>query len=231
MFIPAKTEMSVQMELENRKDYFLQFNFVFTPDRLIGVWWQFRSRLMTSEQAKTLIERVKPLGTIDYRLINQPVPTIQTDYGISLPVPPTTMVIGGIVLILIVGTVILGCYVYRIRKTIKPWGETVKHVANKPVSEARSLLSRIRQTFRKKSTPVSPISSPKASIEAETPPTGIHPIRMTRILREVFPDGQTAHRYAKHLDTKNREVQTSPQDLSSTSHETASVTSVEIEEF
>ena len=32
MFIPAKTEISVQMELENRKDYFLKFNFVFTPD-------------------------------------------------------------------------------------------------------------------------------------------------------------------------------------------------------
>ena len=81
MFIPAKTEISVQLELENRKDYFLKFNFVFTPDRLIGVWWQFRSKLMNPEQAKTLVEQVKPLGTIDYRLINQPVPTIQTDYG------------------------------------------------------------------------------------------------------------------------------------------------------
>ena len=230
MFIPAKTEMSVQMELENRKDYFLKFNFVFTPDRLIGVWWQFCSKLMNSEQAKSLIERVKPLGTIDYRLINRPVPTIQTDYGISLPVPPTTIVIGGIVLVLTVGIVILGCYVYRIRKTIKPWGETVKHVANKPVSEARSLLSRIRRRFQKKSTPVLRTSSPKASIKAETPPTGIHPIRMTKILREVFPDGQTAHRYAKHLDTKNREVQTNSQDTSSIPHETASATSVEIEE-
>ena len=140
------------------------------------------------------------------------------------------MVIGGIVLVLAVGIVILGCYVYRIRKTIKPWGETVKHVANKPMSEARSLLSRIRRRFRKGSTPVSHTSSPKASIEAETPPTGIHPIRMTKILREVFPDEQTAHRYAKHLDTKNREVQTNSQGISSIPHETASVTSVEIKE-
>ena len=128
------------------------------------------------------------------------------------------------------GIVILGCYVYRIRKTIKPWGETVKHMANKPVSEARSLLSRIRRRFQRRSAPVTHTSSLKASIEAETPPVGIHPIRMTKILREVFPDGQTAHRYAKHQDTKNREVQTNPQDTSSIPHETASVTSVEIEE-
>ena len=68
---------------------------MFTPDRLIGVWWQFRSRLMNQEQAKSLIEQVKPLGTIDYKLINQQAPTINPDYGLSLPVPPATMVIGG----------------------------------------------------------------------------------------------------------------------------------------
>ena len=230
MFIPAKTEISVQMQLENRKDYFLKFNFVFTPDRLIGVWWQLRTKLMNPEQAKSLIERVKPMGTIDYKLINQPVPTVQTDYGISLPVPPTTIAIGGIVLILTMGIMVLGCYVYRIRKTIKTWGETVTHVAHKPVSEARSLLSRICRRFRKTSTPVSHTSSQKTSIEAETPPAGIHPIRMTKILREVFPDGQTAHRYAKHLDTKNREVQTYSEGISDIPHETLSMTSAEIEE-
>ena len=229
MFIPAKTEISVQMQLENRKDYFLKFNFIFTPDRLIGVWWQFRSKLMNPEQAKSLIERVKPLGTIDYRLMNQQAPMIQTDYGLTLPVPPTTMIIGGLLLMLGVGIVILGCYVYRIRRTIGPWGKTVKQVANKPMSGARSLFSRICQRLRGKSTPASGISLPKANIEVTDPPSGIHPIRMTEILREVFPDGQTAHRYAKHLDTKNREVQTNPLDVNQTSQDTASTTSAEIE--
>ena len=75
---------------------------------------------MNQEQVKSLVERVKPLGTIDYRLIDQPVPTIRTDYGLSLPVPPTTMVIRGLILMLAIGIIILGCYIYRIRKTICP---------------------------------------------------------------------------------------------------------------
>ena len=230
MFIPAKTEISVQMQLENRKDYFLKFNFVFTPDHLIGVWWQFCSRLMNQEQAKSLIERVKPLGTIDYKLINQQALTINPDYRLSLPVPPDIMVIGGLILLLALGIVVLGCYVYRIRKTIGPWGKTVKQMTDKPMSGARSLLSRIRQRFRGRSTPASSTSSPKASIEVADPPTGIHPIRMTKILREVFPDGQTTHRYAKHFDTKSQEVQTNLPDTNTASQETTSVTSVEIKE-
>ena len=30
----------------------------------------------------------------------------------------------------------------------------------------------------------------------------IHPVQMTKILRDVFQDPQTAHKYTKHLDKK-----------------------------
>ena len=30
----------------------------------------------------------------------------------------------------------------------------------------------------------------------------IHPVQMTKILRDVFQDPQTAHKYVKHLDKK-----------------------------
>ena len=30
----------------------------------------------------------------------------------------------------------------------------------------------------------------------------IHPVQMTKILRDVFQDPQLAHKYAKHLDKK-----------------------------
>ena len=30
----------------------------------------------------------------------------------------------------------------------------------------------------------------------------IHPVQMTKILRDVFQDPQVAHKYAKHLDKK-----------------------------
>ena len=47
MFLPAKNEMTIHAQVESRREYFLQFNYVYTPDRYIGLWWQFRTRLMS----------------------------------------------------------------------------------------------------------------------------------------------------------------------------------------
>ena len=38
MFLPAKNEMTTHAHIESRKEYFLQFNYVYTPDRYIGLW-------------------------------------------------------------------------------------------------------------------------------------------------------------------------------------------------
>ena len=54
MYIPAKSELSGTEEIESRKEYFLKFNYVYQPGELVGVWWQFRSKLMTIEEAKNL---------------------------------------------------------------------------------------------------------------------------------------------------------------------------------
>ena len=60
MYIPAKSELSGMEEIEFRKEYFLKFNYVYQPDELVGVWWQFRSKLMTIEEAKNFVEKVEP---------------------------------------------------------------------------------------------------------------------------------------------------------------------------
>ena len=39
MFLPAKNEMMIHAQVESHKEYFLQFNYVYTPDRYIGLWW------------------------------------------------------------------------------------------------------------------------------------------------------------------------------------------------
>ena len=70
MYIPAKSELSGTEEIESRKEYFLKFNYVYQPDELIGVWWQFRSKLMTIEEAENFVEKVEPLGTMDYSILN-----------------------------------------------------------------------------------------------------------------------------------------------------------------
>ena len=59
MYLPAKTEMPVQVEIGNRK-YFLQFNFIYIPDKYIGIWWQFKNKLLTKEQAESFINEVEP---------------------------------------------------------------------------------------------------------------------------------------------------------------------------
>ena len=87
MFLPAKNEMTTHAQVESRKEYFLQFNYVYTLDRYIGLWWQFRAKLMSEEEAKAFITQVAPLRTMDYSLLRKKPPMIKTNYGFALPIP------------------------------------------------------------------------------------------------------------------------------------------------
>ena len=202
MFLPAKNEMTTHAQIESRKEYFLQFNYVYTPDRYIGLWWQFRTRLMSDEDAKAFITQVAPLGTMDYSLLHKRPPVIDTNYGFSLPVPPLTLGIGIVVIILLVAGVALGCYIYRMGKTFNLATGTIKRVTEKPLSSCHHLFSRMRKRTR-------PVTSPRTTrrqrtIEdmPEANTAEIHPVQMTKILRDVFQDPQLAHKYTKHLDKK-----------------------------
>ena len=202
MFLPAKNEMTIHAQIESRKEYFLQFNYVYTPDRYIGLWWQFRTRLMSDEDAKAFITQVAPLGTMDYSLLHKRPPMIDTNYRFSLPVPPVTLGIGIVVIILLVAGVAFGCYVYRMGKTFNLATGTIKRVTEKPLSGCCRLFSRMCKHTR-------PVMSPhttrrQRTIEdvPEAHTAEIHPVQMTKILRDVFQDPQLAHKYVKHLDKK-----------------------------
>ena len=153
MFLPAKNEMTTHAQIESCKEYFLQFNYVYTPDRYIGLWWQFRTRLMSDEDARAFITQVAPLGTMDYSLLQKRPPVIDTKYGFSLPVPPVTLGIGIVVIILLIAGVALGCYVYWMGKTFNLATGTIKRVTDKPLSGCRRLFSRMRKCTR-------PVTSP-----------------------------------------------------------------------
>ena len=202
MFLPAKNEMTTHARIESRREYFLQFNYVYTPDKYIGLWWQFRARMMSEKEARAFITQVAPLGTMDYSLLNRRPPMIKTSYGFSWPIPPTTLIIGVVVIILLIAGIALGCYVYRMGKTFKLVTGTVKQVAKKPLSGCRLLFSR---AFRRNRSGTPPPSTPPQKTTEDTPeipPAEIHPVQMTKILRDVFQDPQTVHKYAKHLDKK-----------------------------
>ena len=176
--------------------------YVYTPDRYIGLWWKFRTRLMSDEDAKAFITQVAPLGTMDYSLLQKRPPLINTHYGFSWPVPPATLVIGIGVIILLIAGVALGCYVYRMGKAFSLATGTIKKITDKPLSGCRRLFSRIHKHTR-------PVTSPRTTRQQRTiedlpeaHAAEIHPVQMTKILRDVFQDSQAAHKYAKHLDKK-----------------------------
>ena len=156
MFLLAKNEMTTHAQIESRKEYFLQFNYVYTPDRYIGLWWQFRTRLMSDEDARAFITQVAPLGTMDYSLLQKRPPVIDTKYGFSLPVPPVTLGIGIVVIILLIAGVALGCYVYRMGKTFNLATGALKRVTDKPLSGCRHLFSRMHKCTQ-------PVTSPRTT--------------------------------------------------------------------
>ena len=127
---------------------------------------------------------------------------IDTNYGFSLPVPPVTLGIGIVVIILLIAGIALGCYVYWMGKTFNLATGAIKRVIGKPLSGCRRLFSRMHKRTR-------PVTSPhttqwQGTIEdvPEAHAAEIHPVQMTKILRDVFQDPQLAHKYAKHLDKK-----------------------------
>ena len=89
---------------------------------------------MSEKEARAFITQVAPLGTMDYSLLHKRPPMIKTNYGFSWPVPPATLVIGIVVIILLIAGVALGCYVYRMGKTFSLATGTIKKITDKPLS-------------------------------------------------------------------------------------------------
>ena len=79
---------------------------------------------------------------------------------------------------------------------------TIKKVTEKPLSGCRHLFSRMH----KHTQPVTSLHTTQWQRTIEDVPEAhaaeIHPVQMTKILRDVFQDPQLAHKYAKHLDKK-----------------------------
>ena len=109
--------------------------------------------MMSDEEAKAFIMQVALLETMDYFLLRKKPFPIKTKYGFALPVPPTILIIGVLVILLLIAGIVLGCYVYQMGKTFKTVTGTVKQVTEKRLPGCRLLFSRM---FKHKP----PITSP-----------------------------------------------------------------------
>ena len=140
MYILAKSEFSGMEEIKSRKEYFLKFNYVYQPDELVGVWWQFRSKLMTIEEAKNFVEKVEPLGTMDYSILNQQLEKVDNKYPWSLPVPPMALAVGIGFLLTLLGGIVFAIKLYQVGITIREAKGIARTVTTQPLSCFRSIL-------------------------------------------------------------------------------------------
>ena len=205
MYILAKSELSGTEEIESRKEYFLKFNYVYQPDELVGVWWQFRSKLMTIEEAKNFVEKVEPLGTMDYSILNQQLEKVDNKYPWSLPVPPMALAVGIDFVLTLLGGVVFAIKLYRVGITVKEARRIAKTVTTQPLLCFRSILRRSPQDQIAGTGPTNQDSPDDVGTKApQREELDLHPIWMRDILQTVLQDDRTGIKYGKYLDRQVR---------------------------
>ena len=205
MYILAKSELSGMEEIESRKEYFLKFNYVYQPDGLVGVWWQFRSKLMTIEEAENFVEKVEPLGTMDYSILNQQLEKVDNKYPWSLPVPPMALAVGVGFMLTLLGGVVFAIKLYRVGITVREAKGIAKTVTTQPLSCFRSILRQSPQDKIAGTGPTSQVGPDESGTKApQREELDLHPIRMRDILQTVLQDERTGIKYGKYLDRQAR---------------------------
>ena len=209
MYIPAKSELSGTEEIESRKEYFLKFNYVYQPDGLVGVWWQFRSKLMTVKEAENFIEKVEPLGTMDYSILNRQLEKVDNKYPWSLPVPPMALVVGIGFMLILLGGIVFAIKLYRVGITVREAKGIAKTVTTQPLSCFRSILRRSPQDKIAGTEPTSQVDP--EDVGTKTPQReelDLHPIRMRDILQTVLQDERTGIKYGEILGPASQTTRT-----------------------
>ena len=131
LFIPAKTDRAVTVEIEPRKDYFMEFNEIYEPDKYLGLWYQFRLTMMDPEEARKLVKKAESFGTLDFSLLNKHIQSLPKQGGGGFPVSPMILVIGvGFTLTLVAG-ILLACKLRQVGLTASALTATVNTVVEK----------------------------------------------------------------------------------------------------
>ena len=156
---------------------------------------------MTIEEAENFVEKVEPLGTMDYSILNRQLGKVDSKYPWSLPMRPMALVVGiGFVLTLL-GGVVFAVKLYRVGITMKEAKGIAKTVTTQPLSCFRSILRRSPQDLVAATGPTSQDSPDDIGTRASRrEELDLHPIRMRDILQTVLPDERTGIKYGKYLD-------------------------------
>ena len=159
---------------------------------------------MIKEEAKTFVEQVEPLGTMDYSILNKQIGKIDTKYPWSLPIPPMAFAVGAGFLVTLLGGIIFAIKLYRVGLTVNEARGVVTRVTTKPMSCFRAVLGR---SSPRRVSQARPLPTNSGDIEAEPnllEELDLHPVRMRDILRTVLQDERTGVKYGKYLDQQAR---------------------------
>ena len=177
LFIPAKTDRAITVEIEPRKDYFMEFNEIYEPDAYLGIWYQFRLTLMDPEEAQKLVKKAESFGTLDFSLLSKHIRPVPKQKGGGFPVSPMILVIGvGFTLTLVAG-ILLACKLRQVGLTATVLTATANTVVEKiPLNQFRNIFQKATCQETKQTPPPNPEmvttivpSAPPAALHVEAP--------------------------------------------------------------
>ena len=202
MHLPAKSEITAQGELESHKEYFPQFNTVYQLDTYVGVWWQFRTKMMSKETTSQFVEKAEPLGMLDYSLLSRKAEEINERYPWSLPIMPMALAIGVGFLVTLISAILFTIKLYWLGVTVNKVKGIAKRVMSYPMSCFRSLLlgKKTGGNDEPADEPRLPPGVPTAPSQPVNKEIDLNPVCMSDILKQVLQDERTRVKYGKYLD-------------------------------
>ena len=212
LFIPAKTDRAVTVEIKPRKHYFMEFNEIYEPNTYLGIWYQFKLTLMNPEEAKKLVKKAESFGTLDFSILNKHIQPIPRQEGGGFPVPPMVLVVGvGFTLTLVAG-ILLACKLRQVGLTASALTATANTVVEKiPLNRFRNLFQKATRRENKRTPAQSTVPVPvpttpalEPTVPAPSPVSAPHVEvpELSNLIRGAFVSERDARRYAKHLEWK-----------------------------
>ena len=127
--IPAKSELTSQMDYQDRTDYFLGFNANYTQIPKYGAWVQLKLEDMTPEELDRLRMKLSELPPMNFETLNKKLPEMDMKYPWSIP--PNFLLFIMIGLTVVAGLFVIFCLwrVYKMKKgykVMKPWGRIIR---------------------------------------------------------------------------------------------------------
>ena len=203
LFIPAKTDRAVTVEIEPCKCYFMEFNEIYEPDAYLRIWYQFRLTLMNPGEAKKLVKKAESFGTLDFSILNEHIQPLPNQGGGGFPVSPMILVVGAGFTFTLVARILLACKLRQVGLTASALTATANTVVEKiPLNQFRNLFQKSTHC-KTKQAPASnadPVPVPTAPTPAPAPHVEIP--ELSSIIREAFSNERDARQYAKHLEHK-----------------------------